>query len=433
MMPSESSMVFHVTFGCKAGAMLGALKQPCQAKLPISRVPVQAKPSPARIIKNFGSPVVAPAGTFQEEVRTAVLRWMTRGENTGFSLVEKGSVVFCSTIGKREENQDRTLFLRLIPQIENWPITTALVLCDGMGGMTGGATAAELAVSSFVAAFSASKSDSILAQLRNATEIANEEVFKRFAGRGGATLSAIGATSRGEWACVNVGDSRVYGFQKNGEVVQISTDDTLGNILSGMEVAAPPAQFRELLQYVGMGKGIQVHGIPISDPDLYYCLFLTTDGAHEVDRQFFKDIVVSAGSPRDIARRLTTVSDWKGGKDNATVSAWSINTAKIKGFVPEDRGFLEVWGLPGKFEITSRHESRSSMFQGKDSEPFRSSRRRPSSPKKAEKMMDAGYSHSNRDEPRIAQDAEQGKVDEMSLPSNLDLQEQQLQIEVSEA
>jgi serine/threonine protein phosphatase PrpC len=396
-------------------------------------MPLQAKPCPAKMVKNLGSPVVAPAGTFQEEVRKAVLRWMNRGENTGFSFVEKGSVVFCSTIGKREENQDRTLFLRLIPQRESWPLTTALILCDGMGGMTGGATAAELAVSSFVAAFSASKSDSLVAQLCNATEAANAEVFKLFSGRGGATLSAIGATSKGDWACVNVGDSRVYGFLKTGEVVQISTDDTLGNILSGMEVAAPPAQFRELLQYVGMGKGIQVHGIPISDPDLYHCLFLTTDGAHEVDQQLFNDIVVSAGSLRDIARRLTTVSDWKGGKDNATVAAWSINTVDIEEFVSEDRGFLEVWGLPGKFEITSRQESRSSIFQGKDSEPSRSSRRRPSSPKKAERMMDAGTSHSTRDETRMAHDTEQDAISKMSLPSNLDVQEPQLQIEISEA
>jgi serine/threonine protein phosphatase PrpC len=396
--------------------------------------PVQAKPSPARISRNVGSPEVASAGTYQEEVRKAVHRWVNRGDSTGLSFVEKGSVVFCSTIGKRNENQDRTLFLRLIPQIENWPITTVLILCDGMGGMTEGATAAELAVCSFVAALSASKSDSLVGQLRSATETANEEVFNRFSGLGGSTLSAIGSTSNGEWACVNVGDSRVYGFLTNGEVKQISTDDSLGGILSGMEVATPPAQFRQLLQYVGMGKGLQVHEFSISNPDLFNCLFLTSDGAHEIDQQLFKDIVVSAGSPREIARRLTTVSDWKGGKDNATVAAWAINSGVFEDFIPEDRGFLEVWGLSGKFEITSRQVPRSPMFQGKDPEPYRPTRRRTSSAKKAERATYATRSNSTNEELQITHKPEQSLHGVTSSDGTLisEVQEPQLQIEILE-
>lgn len=397
--------------------------------------PVRPKPSPARILRSDGSTEVAPAGTFQEEVRKAVLRWMNRGDNTGYSFAEKGSVVFCSTIGKRDENQDRTLFLRLIPQKDNWPITMALILCDGMGGMKEGATAAELAVSSFVAAFSASKPDSLVEQLRSATESANEEVFKQYSGKGGATLSAIGASNNGEWACVNVGDSRVYGFLASGEVKQISTDDNLGNVLSGMEVATPPANFRELLQYVGMGKGIQVHGIELSNPDSYNCLFLTSDGAHEIDQQLFKDIVVSAGSPREIARRLTTVSDWKGGKDNATVAAWAVNTAIINEFIPNDRGYLEVWGLSGKFEIASRHEPRSSMFQGKDPEPYRPTRRRTSSAKQPKKASDTTKPNSTYEELQITHDVEQGHHSEEDVNSTLMRQgnEPQLQIEILES
>jgi serine/threonine protein phosphatase PrpC len=397
--------------------------------------PVRAKPSPARILRSVGLTEVAPAGTFQEEVRKAVLRWINRGDNTGFSFAENGAVVFYSTIGKRNENQDRTLFLRLIPQKENWPITTALILCDGMGGMKEGATAAELAVSSFVAAFSASKSDSLVEQLRSATETANEEVFRRFSGKGGATLSAIGATNNGEWACVNVGDSRVYGYLVNGEVKQISTDDSLGNVLSGMEVATPSPQFRELLQYVGMGKGIQVHGIELLNPEIYNCLFLTSDGAHEIDQQLFKDIVVSAGSPKEIARRLTIVSDWKGGNDNATVAAWAVNTAIINEFIPEDRGYLEVWGLSGKFEIASRHEPRLSMFQGKDSEPYRPTRRRSSPAKQTKKTSDTKKSNSTYDELEITHDLEQSYhngTDSIDT-SIVQVEEPQLQIEILEA
>jgi serine/threonine protein phosphatase PrpC len=250
-----------------------------------------------------------------------------------------------------------------------------------MGGMREGAAAAELAVSSFIAAFSASKSGSLIDRLRTAAESANDEVFKRYSGRGGATLSAIGSTSLGEWACVNVGDSRVYGFLKNGEVNQISTDDSLGNILSGMKVLTPPTQFRELLQYVGMGKGIQVHGIPIVAPDLYSCLFLSSDGAHEIDQKLFKEIVMSAGSSKEIARRLTILSDWKGGKDNATVATWDVGPDAFMNLSPINRGCLEVWGLSGKFEITSRPEPRHPMFKAIDPETKRTRRRKPPAPR----------------------------------------------------
>jgi serine/threonine protein phosphatase PrpC len=396
---------------------------------------VQARPRTARIAGYVGTPEVAPAGSFQEDVRKAVLRWIHRGRNTGFSSVEEGSVTFSSTIGKRDENQDRAAFLRLIPQRDGWPMTTALVLCDGMGGMREGATAAELAISSFVAAFSAAKSDSLVDQLRNATEAANEEVFSHFSGRGGATLSAIGSTSNGDWACVNVGDSRVYGFLKSGGIKQISTDDSLGNILSGMEVPTPPAQFRELLQYVGMGKGIQVHGIPVSDTDLYHCLFLTSDGAHEIDQQLFKEIVVSAGSSREIARRLTVLSEWKGGRDNATVAAWDITTGVFLGLSPVERGFLEVWGLSGKFEITSRQEASSSMFRGKEPEPNRQRRRKPPAARKAGAILEAAQSNEGSDSlpatHEVYRDA--GKENRFADAVIKDLHEPQLRIELSES
>jgi PPM family protein phosphatase len=412
------------------GSQVSGMNSPASKEI----TPVQAKPSPARIPRSVGSSEVAPAGDFQEDVRKAVLRWINRGRNSGSSFVEEGSVSFFSAIGKRDENQDRSVFLRLIPQQEAWPMTTALVLCDGMGGMREGATAAELAVSSFVAAFSASKSSSLVDQLRNATEVANEEVFKRYSGKGGATLSAIGSTSNGDWACVNVGDSRVYGFLKSGEVKQISTDDSLGNVLSGMDVPTPPAQFRELLQYVGMGKGIQVHGIPVSSPDLYHCLFLTSDGAHEIDQQLFKEIVVSAGSSREIARRLTVLSEWKGGKDNATVAAWDISPGAFMELSPADRGYLEMWSLSGKFEITSRQEPRHSIFRGKDPEPSRPRRRKPPSARKAGATLEASQSSQETDSTQIQHDAPRDANGDIRSANTVikDHHEPQLRIELSE-
>lgn len=321
---------------------------------------------------------VAVAGSFREEVKSAVLRWLSQGEHTGTFMVEKGSVFFSSSIGKRIENQDRTLFVRHIPQSRKWPVVEALVLCDGMGGMVEGATAAELALSSFVAAFSAQKPCSLASHLCQATEAANEDVYRHFGGRGGTTLSAVAASGIGELAGVNVGDSRIYGLMENGDLVQFSKDDTLANILSEIESPRGTGRLGELLQFVGIGKDIVPHVIDLGHPNaVLKCLFLTSDGAHGLDGHVFAEVVKNATSVVEIAKRLTVLADWSGGKDNATVAVWHAPVRKVRGLALAETGALEIWGVQGKYELTTKQDVHSSL-KSQDSVSPRGSRRRTS-------------------------------------------------------
>lgn len=319
---------------------------------------------------------VAVAGSFREEVKSAVLRWLRQNENTGSFLVEKGLAFISSSTGKREENQDRSLFLRLRPQAPEWPAVQALVLCDGMGGMVDGATAAELALSSFVAAFSAKKSGKLVDQLCMAVQVANDDVYRRFGGRGGSTLSAVAASGSGELAGVNVGDSRIYGVWKDGGFQQYSKDDTLANLLPDDSAASLHGRMGELLQFVGMGKGMVPHPIDLSSAlNPFKCIFLTSDGAHGVDAKVFSGIVKNSANVVELAKRLTVLADWTGGKDNATVAIWDGTTDSLQNGVYEGHGSLEIWGVQGKYELTTRQEN-AAFFRGKDSEPVRRSRRR---------------------------------------------------------
>jgi len=326
---------------------------------------------------------VAPAGSFREEVKSAILRWLSQGEHTGSCVVEKRSLAFSSSIGRRDENQDRTLFLRLLPQVQTWPVLEAIVLCDGMGGMAEGATAAELALSSFVGAFSTKKYGSLADHLCAAVEAANQDVYRRFGGRGGATLSSVAVSSDGEMAGVNVGDSRIYGLFEDDQLVQFSKDDTLGNVLPELAKPGSPGRLGELLQFVGVGKGIVPHRIDLRNSPLpFKCLFLTSDGAHGVDAKVFSEIVRNSANVVELAKRLIVLADWTGGKDNATIAIWDGTTDSLRHGANEGHGSLEIWGVQGKYELTTRQEN-AAFFRGKDSEPVRRSRRRaPAKPER---------------------------------------------------
>lgn len=298
---------------------------------------------------------VIAAGAFREEVRSAVMRWLGSGEHNGYFSAANGAVVFSSSKGKRKDNQDRTLFLNLLPQSQNWPFVSALILCDGMGGMVDGALAAELSIGSFVSALSATKSVSLFDNVRNAVQAANNDVYRELSGKGGATLSVIAMSSTGEQVSANVGDSRIYGLQADGCLIQLSKDDSMGHYLTDSSSSDLPGRASELLQFVGMGKGMLPHIEDLANRGQFRCLFLTSDGAHGIDEIVFSEIVRNATSPCYIAKRLTALAEWTGGKDNATVAAWDWYSDSHPNEMAS-RGFLEMWGLSGKYELISRKE-----------------------------------------------------------------------------
>ncbi|MGA1409698.1 MAG: hypothetical protein ACO37W_08190 [Prochlorotrichaceae cyanobacterium] len=88
---------------------------------------------------------------FQEQLQQGIARWLTSGEKNGLTSLATETVVLSSILGKRSENQDRTIFFRVKFDEPSKPSIAALVLCDGMGGMVNGGDCANLAISTFAA------------------------------------------------------------------------------------------------------------------------------------------------------------------------------------------------------------------------------------------------------------------------------------------
>jgi hypothetical protein len=50
---------------------------------------------------------------FHEQLQEGIARWLKSGEKTGFTGSASETVVLSSVLGKRSENPDRTIFLRV--------------------------------------------------------------------------------------------------------------------------------------------------------------------------------------------------------------------------------------------------------------------------------------------------------------------------------
>lgn len=290
---------------------------------------------------------------FQEQVQEGIDRFLKAGEKTGFTDLASETVVLSSVLGKRSENQDRTLFLRVKFDEPSKPSLAALVLCDGMGGMVSGGDCANMAISKFAASLVLNNAATLVEKLKVAVNSANQAVYKSFHGKGGATLSAIACNETNEWAAVNVGDSRIYRVLHSGIVEQLTTDDTLEEQLADLNLPSPPPEFRQLLQYVGMGEGIEPRHIELQiSPDIKWFL-ITSDGAHGISKDVFQALVFHAEKPKEVVRRLTEFSEWIGGKDNSTVAVLRVGADLFERSKESAFSSLEIWSIPGKAEFFS--------------------------------------------------------------------------------
>lgn len=290
---------------------------------------------------------------FQEQLQEGIARWLKSGEKTGFTDSASETVVLSSVLGKRSENQDRTIFLRVKFDEPSKPSIAALVLCDGMGGMVSGGDCANLAISTFAASLVRSNATTLTDKLKVAVNSANQAVYENFQGKGGATLSAIACNDVSDCAAVNVGDSRIYRVLNSGIVEQLTIDDTLEEQLADLNLPSPPPEFRQLLQYVGMGEGIEPRhiGLQIS-PDIKW-LLITSDGAHGISKDVFQALVAHAENPKEVVHRLTEFSEWLGGKDNSTAAVLSVGADLFERSKESAFNSLEIWSIPGKAEFFS--------------------------------------------------------------------------------
>jgi serine/threonine protein phosphatase PrpC len=259
----------------------------------------------------------------------------------------------------RERNQDCAVIV-LASQSTNAHRKIALgVVCDGIGGLLRGGEAALWAVSTFVSRFLQSPTLKTPDRLRNSAAAANSAVYELLRGRGGTTLSAVAVDTYGSVTGVNVGDSRIYGITSARRLIQLSQDDTLGAVLGKRE---DQGHSNRLLQFVGMGEGIEPHLIPV-DRKEFGSVLLTSDGVHGAPSAAFDLVVRNATGSRELVRRLIGLSEVLGGRDNSTVvivptqlesSGGDINDDVILSFISATDRF-EVWLPNGVIEQRAVH------------------------------------------------------------------------------
>lgn len=262
---------------------------------------------------------------FQENLQTWFSRKSPdRAQNQCFDI----PLVLSSDIGLiRKENQDRAAAIYTGKKSIN-PLF-AVAVADGMGGMRDGGICATLSLSSFFYALVHHRNLSIYDRASEAIRHANKEVFKIYGGNGGSTLTAVLIDSRRQSLFVHLGDTRIYTFGFNEKVERHTTDDSLAEAVGGIG--------RELLQFVGMGESMQPKVADL--PRNQKLCAITTDGIHSIEEKTLNKVLENSSDIKQASDRLTALSQWCGGHDNATTAIFNMSE------IPEALALYEGTGI----------------------------------------------------------------------------------------
>jgi PPM family protein phosphatase len=251
------------------------------------------------------------------------------------------TAVLATDIGLvRTENQDRVAALRINAKLPGGRPLIAVAVADGMGGMRDGARCATLALSSFFHALTLYRSYEIERRATAAISHANNAVFQFAGGKGGATLTAILLDQESRPFIAHLGDSRIYSFGGGAKVKRLTTDDSLAEAVGG--------HGRDLLQFAGMGEGMQPHVQPI--PTDAQQLAITTDGIHFIESATLEKVLAHSTGLKPASERMTALARWCGGPDNAS-SALIDLPSLMQEVRSGAEGAIELWDPFGNLTI----------------------------------------------------------------------------------
>ncbi len=256
-----------------------------------------------------------------DEIEFEIFSWLEScSVDNGSLAVAEYDVQICTSLGKRQSNQDRAAFILIGNQRYAQASLACAVVADGMGGMREGGLAASIAISAFVAYLNAGYTrGGLKSLLLNAITHANDKVFEKFGGSGGTTLSAVLYGQQGIVG-VNVGDSRIYAAD-NEKITRLTIDDNFAEQLKHLQPPSlqtrPILRDNRLLQFVGMGRSLQPHIIDL-DALNDGVILLATDGAHFLGDAALNELF-NAGLPTSSLHTNTIdISRMCGSDDNAT-------------------------------------------------------------------------------------------------------------------
>jgi serine/threonine protein phosphatase PrpC len=225
---------------------------------------------------------------------------------------------------ERELNEDRYAVIES-------PVGIVWLICDGMGGVSGGELAAQLAIDSMRRVLESSEGRTPEEALRLAIKEANRVIVLRrqnqaFAQMGTTIVGAI--FSEREVVLGNVGDSRAY-LVRAGAIQQLSRDHTFvqelvdrGELAPDEALSHPKAHV--LTRAIGAEPALEVEvkrywqwDTSAGEVD---SLVLCSDGlySHVNDAEIAQ--IVSEFSPQRACAKLTELAKQRGGYDNITVA-----------------------------------------------------------------------------------------------------------------
>lgn len=290
---------------------------------------------------------------------TSIERWLRRNQKhtATQAIPELDSAISTTTGCVRKENQDCAIAARFADVPGGSPIAL-FVVCDGLGGMKDGATIAQRTVAVLVDSFIRSSLENTKDRLRTAIMAANRVIFSQYHQRGGTTIALVCCTAKSRFA-FTAGDTRVYSLGPKSPLMQVSIDDTIAGELSRMpnlnvEALQLERFENQLSQFIGVGSELAPHVYDLP-PRKGVSYFIASDGAYNIGSTF-ESILVNASDPRVAAERITQISQWMGGKDNASIICMSPDESISLG--ASEQPMLELWSATSALNIlTTRHFS----------------------------------------------------------------------------
>jgi serine/threonine protein phosphatase PrpC len=199
-----------------------------------------------------------------------------------------------------------------------------LAVADGVGGVPGGAQAAEAAVQSLLA-----RENPDLRSLAEAAEAADRAVQSLADGetRPATTLTAL-VRSGSRLGLVHIGDSRAY-LLRNGELSRLTQDHTYvqtlvdaGRISS--EEARTHAQRPLLVRALGSGAGRSEPDVSLRSTQPGDRYLLCTDGLSAVVPSAEVAGALPGGTPDEAVQRLLDLANSHGAPDNIAIAVADI-------------------------------------------------------------------------------------------------------------
>jgi protein phosphatase len=192
-------------------------------------------------------------------------------------------------------------------------------VADGIGGLSYGYIASELAIQPF---YSLSKPPSSLEAIyQEANNIILKESEQKNRLMGSTLVSAILNCKTNKIRIANVGDSRAYIFTRNG--LWHTRDDTLVQELVDMGIITEEQAFdhpnkNRLNKALGTCESIHVD-MYTDDLDKDSVLLLCTDGLHDFVRDEDIKSIAFTESPKNAAERLVQEARDNGSLDDITI------------------------------------------------------------------------------------------------------------------